>query len=243
MKLYNALVIILLVIMTASSVFAQYYADVDVDIDATGVAMISGFTNHPELEGSTHAFTSKDGEYWLLNISLPGFEEYVYSVSLPPHSTLNYVKSKNVNIATGDGRVVIKGHGSNASFDVIAQYTVDAKPFNYALWITVGVIAVFILVLFLIGIFGKVRDRKDDKDDLPGVKSYKEHQQKVLDTLSERQKEILELLKHRSMTQKQIEEALNLPKSSVSRNIDSLKAKGLIKKEIKGLSNVISLKK
>ena len=94
---------------------AFYYADVEIDVLPTGEVDITGLTNHPDLKGITHDFTSKEGRYWLLNLTLEEeFQEYVFTVLLPEGANLNYVKSKNINILTEDNRVAIKGVGSAA---------------------------------------------------------------------------------------------------------------------------------
>jgi predicted transcriptional regulator len=61
--------------------------------------------------------------------------------------------------------------------------------------------------------------------------------------LTDREKQILDIIKKNNgqITQNKIQQELNLPKSSLSRNLLSLEKKGLIKKASKGLSNVVML--
>lgn len=59
--------------------------------------------------------------------------------------------------------------------------------------------------------------------------------------LPDRQRKIVELLEkyNRPVTQKLLEKEMGIPKSSLSRNIDSLAIRGIIKKENKGMTNVL----
>ena len=60
--------------------------------------------------------------------------------------------------------------------------------------------------------------------------------------LPERQQEVIKLVeKNKKMTQKQLEAAMSIPKSSVSRNVQALVIKGILKKEKAGQSNYITL--
>jgi len=63
--------------------------------------------------------------------------------------------------------------------------------------------------------------------------------------LTARQKNIMKFLieKNHPVIMSKIVKELNLPKSSVSRNISSLELKGLIEKESIGVSTMIRLKK
>jgi uncharacterized membrane protein len=58
-----------------------------------------------------------------------------------------------------------------------------------------------------------------------------------------RQLQIINYLqKHGPANQIKIEKELNIPKASLSRNIETLVKKGIIFKESKGMSNIIGLK-
>jgi uncharacterized membrane protein len=60
--------------------------------------------------------------------------------------------------------------------------------------------------------------------------------------LTERQKEIVNLVsKNKRITQKGLQDKLNMPKSSLSRNVESLVKKRILKKEQKGMSNLITI--
>lgn len=66
-------------------------------------------------------------------------------------------------------------------------------------------------------------------------KSYNES------ALTERQKQIVRLIDNKggSSTQAVLEKELSIPKASLSRNLETLSKKGIIKKESKGMSNLV----
>ncbi len=61
--------------------------------------------------------------------------------------------------------------------------------------------------------------------------------------LNERQKEILSILQLGKITQKKLEETMQIPKASISRNVKTLCIKGYIQKEQVGNTNYLSIKK
>ncbi|MBN1377291.1 winged helix-turn-helix transcriptional regulator [Candidatus Woesearchaeota archaeon] len=97
---------------------------------------------------------------------------------------------------------------------------------NYSfLWIT----GIIILISTGIWFFIKQRGKK------PKVN---------IEALSKRQKQIYMIVrKHKRITQSNLQDKLNLPKSSLSRNIDSMVRKGIIEKKKRGMTNLIMLKK
>ena len=73
----------------------QYYADVTINVDNSGFVTVDGITNHPDLLiNNTELYTSKKQSYWLLNITKEDiFSDFIYSLTLPSGSSINYVKS------------------------------------------------------------------------------------------------------------------------------------------------------
>lgn len=223
-----------LFVVAVQSVAAQYYADVTLDVEETGAVTVSGVSNHPELAaGTTHAFTSKNKEYWLLNVTAPNLDEFLITVKLPAGAELNYVSAKSaVGISSEGERVVLKRIGSNSSVELVAQYRL-ADQVQRA-WLPYLIVAVAALVLFTSILYGVV------------ARGLVRRPRKALtfnDGLPQRQKDILQLLERSGgkLTQKQIEDALRLPKSSVSRNIDALARRGLVAKQTQGFTNTIHI--
>jgi uncharacterized membrane protein len=127
---------------------------------------------------------------------------------------------------------VIIGTGENRSFNIIVQYSLEyqkEKSDNFFLF--------FILsVILIIGtsLFGFLFFHKKKKFYFMNIKE---------NTLTDRQKEIVMILKKhkRPMTQKKVQDLVDMPKSSLSRNIDSLVRRDIVRKEQKGMSNVLTL--
>ncbi len=205
----------------------RYYADVTIDVDTIGLARISGLTNHPGLTGETHEYTFKDGETWLLNITLEGtFSDFVYEVVLPPGAVINYLNvPSTISIGNEGGRIVLTGTGKDDSFFVVVQYSFSQHDIFDPLTFAAGAV--------LIGIAGIIYF----------VMKKKPHAIDDMLSLTERQKLIVNFVRKRGeVTQREIEKGVNIPKSSVSRNINTLAGKGILVRERKGMSNIIFLK-
>ncbi|MBN1923207.1 MAG: hypothetical protein JW791_00420 [Nanoarchaeota archaeon] len=219
---------LLLFLLTPLVFAADYYADVSIVVDNNGLVSISGLTNHPILNTvESSDFTTFGNNYWLLNITLLDvFSNYVYEITLPEGAVINYINTPDImSISHDNGNMIITAIGNDEPFKAVVQYSVR-QSFNYfqLLWflvIPLAVIAYFYLKK------SKKRAKKIDYF-----------------LLTERQASIMRIVeKKKKVTQKQLENILNLPKSALSRNIESLIRKDLIVKERKGLTNVIMVKK
>ena len=206
----------------------NYYADVVFNVQDNGNVLISGITNHPALEiPETQELTSKQGKYWKINISInETFTNFIYEIQLPKNSVVNYMKlSDFARIEDSPDGLKIIGTGQNQEFEVIIQYYINSKiKSNYFTYTTI------LIIIIGIYLFYSKKLRKKEKIKIP--------------ELTDRQKLIFNLVKNskKPLTQKNIEDKLGLPKSSVSRNIKSLERKELITKEQRGMSNIIKLK-
>lgn len=237
-----AVVILILSILLPAAIALDYYADVEISIDEAGTTTFSGITNHPALaEGSSDIFTSKKGSVWLLNISLDEqFSDFIFKIVLPEDAAISYVKAPSqVRIANVGSRLAITGTGKDEPFSVQVQYTLSSLPTKWGFselltWFGLPLLLIFIgFILFRIG-SKKEKQPESEKSSKPFYNP---------DTLTDRQKQILEIIKRSKgiVTQVKIERELKIPKSSISRNIDSLVRKGIIKKEQKGVSNILTL--
>jgi uncharacterized membrane protein len=225
----------------------QYYADITIDVDSSGFVTIEGSTNHPDLLiKDTEQYTSKKQSYWLLNITKDDiFSEYVFVVSFPEDSSINFIGSDgSIRIEEEQGDLLVKGFGENKSFSVIVQYQIekveDSTDTNEVNQITniLLLIIIFVSIITLVFLhYSKFFKKPDEKFE--DFKNYN------LKGLSERQKKIMQLLieRKRPLTQTEIQKELKIPKAAVSRNIRTLERKGLIEKEQIGMSNLITLKK
>jgi uncharacterized membrane protein len=237
------LLTLLLIIQYSPSISAEnYYADISIDVDSSGFVTISGITNHPDLlVENTEIYTSKKQSYWLLNITKEDvFTNFVYVLSLPERSSINYIKTSGlIRIEEDQGKLIINGFGENEIFSIQVQYQIDKSSeekyikFDSVLLFFIVIIIILIIILMGIIIIDRVKTLNIKKEgyDFKG--------------LNQRQKQIMNLLIDRKtpLTQTDIQRELNIPKAAVSRNIRSLELKGLIEKEQIGMSNLIRLKK
>jgi uncharacterized membrane protein len=243
-KIYKQIFLctLIIIIIYLPTTFAQdYYADLKIDVDSYGFVTIDGTTNYPDLLAKdTEIYTSKKQSYWLLNITKEeNFIDFVYALTLPEGSSINYIKTSGfIRIEDKQGKLIINGFGENKPFSIQLQYqigkpTEEAIKFDTAFIFLITVIIV--LIVILIGIFlkekVKILDAKEDGYNFKG--------------LNQRQKQIMNLLIDRKtpLTQTDIQRQLNIPKAAVSRNIKGLELKGFIEKEQVGMSNFIRLKK
>lgn len=203
-----------------------YYADVTFVVAENGDVTVSGLTNVPEFSGVNSSWTSKRDSNWMLNLTFNySFQSFVFTISLPTHATIQYLKSSRpVRIGAEGNSPVISLSGQNTlSPEFVVQYQIK-KSKKSGIWLYLSLFAILALLVLVI-IFRKSKE-----------KIWFD-----ISTLPERQKDIVQLLLRGFKTQKYIEEKLKIPKSSVSRNINSLVNKGIVKKTEKGMSNQLEI--
>jgi len=247
----NSMITIILffnVIFLPSPLATDYYADLEIVVDNSGFVTINGVTNQPDLLAeSTEVYTSKKQSFWLLNITKNMvFSDFVFTLTLPKNSEINYVKSSgSVIIGEELGSLVVKGFGENESLSLLVQYktekTIEEEGiFGFDFFtIMLLVFIIVLIILFFIVLFFM------DKQKKPMSAEKTECDQEMnLRGLNDRQKNIVKLLieSKRALTQTEIQHELDIPKAAVSRNIRGLELKGLIEKEQIGMSNLIRLK-
>lgn len=230
-----------LVLLTA--VFAEeYYADLTIDIDESGITTFDGINNHPNATlGESTLYTNKNKNIWLFNYTLPDtYSNFIVSVTLPKYSTLHYVKlSGSFRLEHEGDKITIITYGQDKPLQILLQYEItEYSQSEWILW-TSGFVALFFLGILLYWV-SRVAKPSDSVSTQPA-----NNHDMIIENLPERQQAILDLLKqaNKPVTQKYIEQQLKLPKSSISRNIKSLELKGLIEKEELGMSNKIQLKR
>jgi len=225
----------------------EYYADLTIDVDSSGFVTIDGSTNYPDLlVDDTEEYISKKQSYWLLNITKDDtFSEYVYVVTFPEGSTINFIDSNGpIRIAEEQGNLLVRGFGENKTLSVIVQYQIEKVDGSTETNEENQITSILLLIIIFVSIMALVflycfKFFKKPKEQFEDIKDYN------LKGLSERQKEIMKLLieRKRPLTQTDIQKELNMPKAAVSRNIRTLERNGLIEKEQIGMSNLITLKK
>jgi uncharacterized membrane protein len=244
MKFVKYCIIFLLLLTT--TVYSENYADIEIFVESDGSVTIDGTTNYEPFINiiDSQQFTSKKGEYWVLNItSNESFDSFVYELNLPEGAQINYIKTTpNMRIDQESSRIKLIGTGENKPFTIIVQYKINPTStfFTQGKLITLLVIFVFIVLISSIYLFYRVLARTKEVS----VKEIKEENKPTynIKNLPERQQDIIKLIeKNKKMTQKQLEAEMSIPKSSVSRNVQTLVLKGILKKEKAGQSNYITL--
>jgi len=231
--------LIMLILLISTIQASQYYADLTIKVDNSGFTTITGNTNYPNLTINDYpGYTSKKGNYWMLNITKPEqFSEFIYTIQLPETASINYIKTTGtVNIQNQGTTLIIKGYGENKQLSIIIQYQINKTKNNFLE--TAIIITTLIIILIIFQLFYKKKKTKTKKT------TNKKKQTRIL-PLPERQKQIMKLLTetNKPLTQAQIRKKLKIPKASTSRNINSLELKGLITKEKIGITNIIKIKK
>jgi len=228
---------------------SDYYADLEIVVDNSGFVTISGVTNHPDLIAeNTELYTSKKQSFWLLNITKNEiFSKFVFTLTLPKNSEINYVKSSgSVIIGEELGSLVCKGFGENESLSLLVQYKTQKTIEEEGLFgFDTFTLILLVCIIFLIVLFVIVLIFVDKQKKPTSIQKTENGKEINLRGLNDRQKKIIKLLieRKRALTQMEIQRELNIPKAAVSRNIHGLELKGLIEKEQVGMSNLIRLKK
>lgn len=219
----------LFLIILSSQTIAATYADIDIKANSDGSLSIDGLTNYePFVSFEEGDFLNYDGKYWVLNITTDEvFSDAIYKITLPENVVVNYLRVPDLlTIDNKNGRMTVVGTAHNQKMNIIVQYTADKKGGSW--W--------FFLILIAIG-SGLLVWAYMMKSPSHNSYTYK--------GLTPRQKQIFELVvkNTKGITQAEIETITKLPKSSLSRNIDSLVRKELIHKEQSGMSNKLFLVK
>lgn len=220
--------LVLFLIIISSQAIAATYADIEIKANSDGSLSIDGLTNYePFISFDDGDFLIRDGKYWVLNITTDEvFTDAIYKVTLPEDVVVNYLRVPNLlTIDNKDGRMTILGTAHNQKMNIIIQYTAEEKGSSW--WIFLVLIAIGSALLT----WGYMMKS-------PSQKSF------TYKGLTPRQKQIFELVAKstKGITQAEIETITKLPKSSLSRNIDTLVKKELIHKEQSGMSNKLFLK-
>ncbi|MGV8168944.1 MAG: helix-turn-helix transcriptional regulator [Candidatus Nanoarchaeia archaeon] len=260
-----AIVIFLITIIPASALAQTYYADLEIEVQNDGSVVVEGITNNRAFSSGTHQeLTSKEGIYWILNISPEEkYSDYIVSIRLPEGTEFNYLKASGRSRISYDGGIRIIAAGSG-EMSVVVQYQIkDIHESQFWFWFSLTVIALIILGIFAWKKFFrrhymKYKERKEERKGKTILSSKKEKTKKeqkpqknneklelLKRTLSENQVIIVNLLLEANgeLTQKQVQHRSGLAKATLSRNIDLLAKKNIILKQSRGMTNMIILNK
>jgi uncharacterized membrane protein len=243
------LFLFLILIFSFPYVCAQdYYADIQITVDDTGVVDIDGISNHPDLlVENSNLYTYKKQSYWLINITKQEiFSDYIYVLTLPQGAKVNHIKTSGfVGIEEESGKLVISGTGQNEELSIVVQYQINPTSIEPSIFdIIILVILIGLIIIFTLLLIYFILKNKQKKSVGAELKNEEEGES-IFKGLTARQKDIVQLLIRvkRPLTQVDIQKELQMPKAAVSRNVHSLEIKGLIEIEKIGMSNLIRLKK
>jgi uncharacterized membrane protein len=232
------------VLLLATTVLAQeYYADIVFDVAENGAVIISGTTNDTNLAPqTTNTLTTKTGIVWGIEINQPEeFSEYIYEIKLPQGAQILQISTTDTyRITTKEERLTIIGTGEKKSMLIKVTYQINTtKEQPKPIMLIAGTIIVILIIIGATFFAGTKLQRKKEAT----TKETKPHYNK--EALTERQLQIVECLeeKGRGVTQAEIQKHFNWPKASTSRNLETLEKKGIITKERKGMTMLVSLKK
>jgi len=223
--------LVMILLLSSYTIANQYYADIEITLDETGEVFIEGVTNHPNLQQGYHdELISKSKGHWLFELKTQDpFGDYIYHVSLPPGAQINYIKTTgSPRISDDIDHISLIDTGENKTIELKVQYSIQKQITS---WISTRTIIEISIIITALLIFALYKWRKPKKA-------------LNMNHLPTRQKHILKLLKKNKgeMAQNELEKQLGWPKSSLSRNIDSLLKKHIIEKVQKGKINIIKIK-
>jgi uncharacterized membrane protein len=217
----------------------EYYADIALNVQNTGEVSISGNTSHPSLmQKTTEEFTSKKGAEWELTISLPDtFSEYIYQINFPKGTQLLDINTNSeYRLSTNENKITLTGIGQEKKLAIQVKYKIIPDTIA-PIGIETYIAALFLTAIIISGAYYFFMKRKGPHRTEKKTKYNK-------DALTERQLQIINYLEKNNgkSTQAEIGKITNLPKASLSRNIDSLERKGIVQKERKGMTQLVSIK-
>ena len=241
--IFKKIFFILFFILFSINIFSENYGNFQIEIDEKGK-----FTNIIEsninLENiiDSQKFTSKKNEYWVVNYSSEIiFDEFYFEIFFPKNTKINYIKStKNLLTEIENDKLKLSGFGQNKNFEILIQYSFsnnfvsDEKNSNSIFYYFLF----FIIIIFIISIiifFKKITQIKKDDDNEKFDYSY----------FPKRQIDIINILKKNKnkILQNELDGIMEIPNSSIYRNLKSLEKKGIIRKERVGKKRLIFLLK
>ncbi|MCA9497304.1 MAG: MarR family transcriptional regulator, partial [Nanoarchaeota archaeon] len=230
----------------------NYYADINIDISSDGFVTVDGITNYDFLNNikNSQNFTSKKANIWTFNLSTnEKIDDFIFELSLPENAVITYIKTTpTFRIEDEENKIKLIGTGENKPLTIIIQYSINYKASifsknNIIAFLAFTIIITFIFLALLVYKYinrEKIMKKQIDillknpnnyiNNNLPEIKNISYSYDKSI--LSDRQKAIISILKKEGkISQKELEKKMNIPKSSLSRNIQSLISKKIIQKE------------
>lgn len=244
--MYKQLFILFLLLLPLISA-QEYYADIEIEVFDDGSTTIDGISNYPYLQNISNSqlYTSKKGEFWLFNLTTDvHFEDFIFKLNLPEGVEINYIKTTpQFRIEDNGESLSIIGLGEDRELNILVQYKINKK---YSFLSSEQWIAFLLGLLVFSLIFGTIFLIKSSygPKEIKFKSQEREEQIFNLDILPSRQKQIIEIIKkEKKISQKDLVKIMNIPKSSVSRNVNSLISRNILDKEKVGITTFLFLKK
>lgn len=231
-------------------VLADTYADLEINIDGSGKSTIRGASNialgqipaNETINGFTDELTAKKQSIWTFSlITNKSINISLIKVHLPIGATVSAIKSSQSTLIANDDAILLTFIGRNEPINITIQYSLDltqvsniSKSQQKYGWYAI-IAAIFIVT---IGVITLARKYLESKKKLPSLKKIA----LIKPTLNETQVKIIDTLIECGgvATQNKIHHITQIPKASLSRNVDLLVQKQLLVKQSGGYTNQIS---
>jgi uncharacterized membrane protein len=253
--------------ITEEQIILNGYVDLSGNVLLTGYATPESLYYMPFLYGTNYSFdnnsdqlytvidslTSKNADTWTLNFSLDGYySDYSVTFYLPPGSQItkfDIQPQMNYQVQVKEESLILSVHG----YRIISPWVkvdyklppADVQGLQQSQITSVtSILLILLLIAGVIFVFYRYKRHKGT-DTIAGSKNIRitAQMQKVIDTLSDKEKGIILLLLRNggSATQADIRYEVEIPKSSLTGIINALNRKNIIKKREYGRTNIIEL--
>ncbi len=221
--------------------------------------------NTNQLYAVTDMLTSKGGDTWSLNFSLDGYySDYSVTFYLPPGSEITRLETQhelNYQVQVKEDALSLSIQGYRVVSPWIKlDYKLPADVPGQINGLNISMLPILLTIVLIAGVtFAYYRHRNLKPAVTPETNEIEVNEakttpvtngihitgemQKVIDTLSEKEKAIIDVIIKNggSSTQADIRYETGIPKSSLTGIINALKRKNIIKKVEKGRTNIIEL--
>ncbi|HLP79592.1 MAG TPA: MarR family transcriptional regulator [Acidobacteriota bacterium] len=235
-------IILAMCVLSSVGVFSQSYVDQQISLNGAGVAIITGDANvdiGPIPQGSdlhlqSTELTKKSSKYWTFSYaSAQDVSVSLIKVQLPAGAVVNYVKSPSQTLIEADSVITLTFIGSQEPVNISIQYSInDAVPqSDLSVYFLTG------FILIALGVALVILNKRQKKS-----MQLKDSYQAIYDTLNDTQKQILDALKAHGgkATQNALFHQTQIPKASLSRNVDLLVEKQILIKITGGYTNTLA---
>ncbi|MFA6089522.1 MAG: hypothetical protein WC755_06675 [Candidatus Woesearchaeota archaeon] len=224
--------------------------------------------NNEAIIGTTSELTKKDGKKWTFYYNAKrNVSKTEISVSLPKNAVINYISSPLLVYIQSSGEVVtIEFTGNNKPAEITIQYEIMSNLDSGFFTTGTIIIGIIVLIMIIASIVFLLNKKKSNKKENIEEKKNEEHKTKqtahhtthteqshhgidmdklatVKLTLNETQLKIIDALLEKKGEAKQtvIMYMTNIPKASLSRNVELLAQKNIVEKFYNGTSNFIKI--